>query len=581
MHEDQRDSRDDASETSGDTISSWVPAWARWVVSALLFVTCRHRTVTTVSVGSTVTTRDASQASHGTPSPTKTGRGRRSSIGFVGRLLGFRSDSPAVRPQSGPAGDLEAAGAGGDASSAIIAVGGHDVGSSQGGDIQSPSNQDLRAFHGYNSGAGAGVQPSRFGRTLSRPDSRGSLESPMHTSAMGMGFSARGMLSGGGTPSHSAAPDMTQARRASIVSANGVQYRPGLGGDTSSVGALGSNPASPCGAGLSPTAIGADGYDNHGVRRSLAGAAQQIGSSGGLASPQAAAFSTNYWARLSHMGSVTYEGGRGSLTSSSTGGARRVPMVRISVSDKGIGISKEEQRLLFRPFTQIRAGAAQKGGGTGLGLSICKRIMELSGGRIGVASQPGRGSTFFVDLPLKPGALHAHTQASMLAAAAAAAAASGSVIVSSSSSYSNGPITTGAGVGLALVEPPSLTEGSVVIPMIPAPLLQTPPDLTRAAFNLSSATGTVSVPTTARTGSNASVEEVGPAGLAGLAAHSATIRLPSSPAVPSSSLSHAKPESDFVAIVPLGQDGQPLVPLTDAMVRTLKLTGMTQTSTCH
>lgn len=94
--------------------------------------------------------------------------------------------------------------------------------------------------------------------------------------------------------------------------------------------------------------------------------------------------------------------GGGALGSGSIAASRikRVPMVRISVVDKGIGISKEEQRLLFRPFTQIRAGAAQKGGGTGLGLSICKRIMELSGGRIGVASQPGRGSTFFIDLPL-------------------------------------------------------------------------------------------------------------------------------------------------------------------------------------
>ena len=68
--------------------------------------------------------------------------------------------------------------------------------------------------------------------------------------------------------------------------------------------------------------------------------------------------------------------------------------LRFSVLDNGPGISEAEQRLLFLPFSQIKAGARQKGGGTGLGLSICKKIVELCGGRVGVHSKEGVGSNF-------------------------------------------------------------------------------------------------------------------------------------------------------------------------------------------
>jgi len=78
----------------------------------------------------------------------------------------------------------------------------------------------------------------------------------------------------------------------------------------------------------------------------------------------------------------------------------RVRMLRIAVIDEGVGISEEEQHLLFKPFNQIRAGAVQKGNGTGLGLAICKRIVELSGGQIGVTSAVGRGSTFWFQVPM-------------------------------------------------------------------------------------------------------------------------------------------------------------------------------------
>jgi len=74
-------------------------------------------------------------------------------------------------------------------------------------------------------------------------------------------------------------------------------------------------------------------------------------------------------------------------------------MVRISVTDTGIGIQKEHLERLFKPFTQIETGLTRKYEGTGLGLSISKRLVTLMGGEITVESDPGRGSTFSFTLP--------------------------------------------------------------------------------------------------------------------------------------------------------------------------------------
>ena len=70
----------------------------------------------------------------------------------------------------------------------------------------------------------------------------------------------------------------------------------------------------------------------------------------------------------------------------------------LSVRDNGVGMSPEDARRVFEPF--YRAGSATGVAGTGLGLSIVKRVVELNGGHISVASEAGRGTSFVTMLPL-------------------------------------------------------------------------------------------------------------------------------------------------------------------------------------
>ena len=74
---------------------------------------------------------------------------------------------------------------------------------------------------------------------------------------------------------------------------------------------------------------------------------------------------------------------------------------RFEVIDSGIGISPSEQKIVFERYRQANASVARNFGGTGLGLPICKGLVELLGGRIGLQSQVGKGTTIYFELPFR------------------------------------------------------------------------------------------------------------------------------------------------------------------------------------
>jgi signal transduction histidine kinase len=102
---------------------------------------------------------------------------------------------------------------------------------------------------------------------------------------------------------------------------------------------------------------------------------------------------------LSNAVKFTDEGGQVAIH------ARRLDPHRLEVQvrDTGIGIKAEDINRLFTEFEQLDSGTARRFEGTGLGLALTKKIIEFQGGRIGVQSEPGKGSVFTVVLPVMTG----------------------------------------------------------------------------------------------------------------------------------------------------------------------------------
>jgi signal transduction histidine kinase/putative component of toxin-antitoxin plasmid stabilization module len=99
---------------------------------------------------------------------------------------------------------------------------------------------------------------------------------------------------------------------------------------------------------------------------------------------------------LSNAVKFTPDGGRIAVSAK-----KDTTHVEISVRDTGIGIAPEDQAAVFEEFRQVGRDRLKKAEGTGLGLALTKRFVELHGGAIRLQSEPGKGSTFTVSLPLR------------------------------------------------------------------------------------------------------------------------------------------------------------------------------------
>jgi signal transduction histidine kinase len=99
----------------------------------------------------------------------------------------------------------------------------------------------------------------------------------------------------------------------------------------------------------------------------------------------------------------TGEGGTISLRARLLKDSADKALIRVEVTDTGIGITSEQRARIFSEFEQAENNTARSYGGTGLGLAISKRIIEMMGGSIDVISEVGKGSTFYFDVPVEKG----------------------------------------------------------------------------------------------------------------------------------------------------------------------------------
>jgi len=75
--------------------------------------------------------------------------------------------------------------------------------------------------------------------------------------------------------------------------------------------------------------------------------------------------------------------------------------VRIAVTDTGCGIATSDREIIFDKFRQVDGSLTRESAGSGLGLSICKELAAMLAGAIGLESEVGKGSTFWLDIPVQ------------------------------------------------------------------------------------------------------------------------------------------------------------------------------------
>jgi len=116
--------------------------------------------------------------------------------------------------------------------------------------------------------------------------------------------------------------------------------------------------------------------------------------------------------KFSEAGNISVHARLGDTSTRDPADTERL-LLRIEVKDQGIGLSAEQQARLFQSFSQADDSTSRRFGGTGLGLAITRRLARRMGGDVGVVSEPGAGSTFWMTALLeRPGAASANTTGS-------------------------------------------------------------------------------------------------------------------------------------------------------------------------